>query len=248
MKSLFRKSTRKLIAFCCVIAVLSCVPSVLAEVKDITFLDIPWFASVEDAKTGMNSLTNDLPTGAFEIKTWNALNYDGKDTTLIENVPTYTLTYEGRYYYQVAGFNVKSVEIDFVPVGTDGVYSDKDFSDYQMVRACYNFDKDNRNSYKDIYNALSQKLTALYGEPSDTYSSNEYGAATFNREGLVWLGDNNTMVKLHYGKAYSSWVGTMEGVILTYYSIDTDIITATTELHLGDSTTQNIDVGAVNGL
>lgn len=222
---------------------------VLADGSDVQFLGMPWLSSVVTVKeTVASKLTKDLPTGEFERTEWNATSY-GETDVRVKDVPIYTLTYEGKYYYSVAGYNVASLITKFVPKAEDGTYSDKNFDDYVFIEATYRFDADSINDCQDIYDGLLKKLSSLYGERTDDYSDNQYETYyTLVAKGSVWKTSNNGFLELRWAKMSSSFTGTMEHVYLTYAFDDVDYITARQEATLDSSGESNLDVGATNGL
>ena len=220
-----------------------------ASADEIRFLNIEWLSNVRDVKAMVkDKLTKDLPTGEFELSTWTARAYKG-DGNEVKDVPMYKLEYCGRYYYQVAGLNVKSIDLEFVPKGADGTYSDKDTDGYQLTLARYCFDKDNINDHKDVYAALEKKLRALYGEPVASLDGSDYSAYfSQTTKGFAWEGDNNTIVKLHYSSAYTSITGTIEGVYITYAYGDKAFFEEKAALTLVSEGEGNVDVGQTDGL
>lgn len=246
---MFRKAKLRKI-LCCVLAFIFLFSfTSLASADEIQFLNIEWLSNVKDVKAMVkDKLTKDLPTGEFELSTWTARTYKG-DGYEVKDVPMYKLEYCGRYYYQVAGLNVKSVDLEFVPKGTDGTYSDKDTDGYQLTLARYCFDKDNVNDHQSVYEALEKKLRALYGEPVASLDSSDYSAYFSQKtKGFAWEGDNNTFVKLHYSSAYTSITGTIEGVFITYAYGDKAFFEDKAALTLVSEGTGNVDVGQTDGL
>ena len=232
-----------------VISILMVSVASVASADEIRFLGIPWLSNVNDVKAMVkDKLTKDLPTGEFELSTWTALSYKG-DEYEVKEVPMYKLEYSGRYYYQIAGFNVKSVDLEFVPRGDNGTYSNLDTDAYQLTLAGYSFGKDNINDYDDIYEALIKKLKSLYGEPVATLDNSTVTAYFTQRtKGFAWEGENNTVVKLHHSSAYSSITGTIEGVYINYAFADRDFFEEKTTLTLVSEGNENIDVGQTDGL
>lgn len=221
----------------------------VASADEIRFLNIEWLSNVRDVKAMVkDKLTKDLPTGEFELSNWTAMAYKG-DGYEVKDVPMYKLEYCGRYYYQVAGLNVKSVDLEFVPKGADGTYSDKDTDEYQLTLARYCFDKDNINDHEDVYAALEKKLRSLYGEPVGNLDDSSYDIyLTYKIKGYVWEGDNNTIVKLHYAYAYNSYTGTIENVYITYAYGDKPFYEDKAALTLVSEGPGNVDVGQTDGL
>ena len=219
-----------------------------ANADEIRFLDIPWLSNIQDVKAVIKSkLTKDIPDGEFEVSSWTVLNYKG-DEYAVANVPMYTLTYSGRYYYQVAGLNVQSIDLEFVPCGANGTYSDKNTDEYELTLARYSFDKDNVNSLNDVYNQLEKKMRLLYGEPVDTLDDNYISAVfTSKTKGLVWEGEDNTIAELRYSNGYTKYTGTVEGVFITYAYTDKTLFEDKASLILVSTGDGNMDVGQTDG-
>ncbi len=217
----------------------------VACAEEILFRGVPWLLSVQDAKTAIESgLTKDYPTGEFEVATWKRWT-NADEAECVDNVPIYTLYYEGKRYYQVADYNVAAVTLKFVPNATDGTYSDVNFDDYALYEAFYRFDQDTIHSGTRIYNELKAKLTTLYGEPAGDYVEEPIRSAffTFDGKGCYWEGDNDTFLELRYTKALSR-----ENVYLTYsYSNESFFQEKQNAVcvSVGDP---NIDVGSIDGL
>lgn len=231
----------------CLVILFSFYSVSFAESKAITFLGMPWLSDVKAVKGVVSEkLTKDLPTGEFKMASWTP-PFGNNDDATIKDVPTYTLTYEGRYYYQVAGYNVKSLDIDFVPNIANETYSTTDYSTYQMIRACYGFDKDNVNDFSDIFTGLEKKLTSLYGERADTYHES-LPSVGFSADGIVWKGDDDSMIILRHANSYNVYIGHMEGVYLNYYYTNSDHIMNVTNLVPVTDGVGNPDVGSTSGL
>ncbi len=228
-----------------VIAPIACIAS--EEGEGILFLNIPWLSSVSTVYDVIAvKLTKDTPSGNFAISEWNAPSY-GNNKVLVEDIPIFSLSYEGRDYYKVADFNVSQISLKFVPNAPNGVYSKTNFDDYAFIEATYRFDEDSEHNYSYIYNRLKDKLSSLYGKPTDKYEEYDSNSSYSNStRGYVWMNSgNHSFLKLRW-EIKSTKFSKKEYVYLSYAYADEEYIQTKQKLSAeGEST---FDVDAMDGL
>lgn len=240
--------TRKIVAFAAAVALSLLVFVCFAEEtpeNEIRFLDIPWRTTAKEVKAIIaERLTQDEPTGGFELSVWGQANYKGAENT-VQDVPMYKLKYSTDGFYQVDEFRVKSLELEFVPGGSDGIYTDKGTDAYQLTLARYTYDRDEANDYLAVYGALEQRLRSMYGEPVADLDDALYDPFfTSITKGFVWEGENGTMVKLLYSKTSSSnFPDGFEDVYVTYAYGDKWFFQEKASLKLVSENATFLDVG-----
>ena len=239
---------RKIVAFAAAVVLSLLVSVCFAEEtaeNEIRFMDIPWRTTAKEVKAIIaEKLTQDEPTGGFELSVWGQANYKGTENT-VQDVPMYKLKYSTDDFYQVDEFHIKEIELEFVPGGADGIYTDKGTDAYQLTLARYTYDRDEDRDYMAVYYALEQRLRSLYGEPAADLDDELYDPFfTSITKGFVWEGENDTMVKLLYSKTSSSnFPDGFENVYVTYAYGDKWFFQEKASLKLVSENATFLDVG-----
>ena len=205
---------KKLFAAILVLAVLMCSAALADEIR---FLDLPWLSSVESAlETVRGALTETIPSG-YPDEVWIDGNWIVGEGWMKEQVPVFILEYSCDPCCEVAGLQVNSITLWFVPEGEGGKYTDESPEGYQLVRAEYRFAEDDRNDYDSVFSLLEFKMRYLYGEPAETLSGGRAGD-NFSEDSMTykWTGDNMSQAALNYtSKAYRD--GTTSGKLTVTY-------------------------------
>jgi len=143
-------------------AVLSLLVSV-ASADEFRFLDIPWLTRANKVKAIIaEKVTQDEPVGGFELSTWAQTSYRGGGNE-VQEVPMYKLEYSREGGYTIDGFTIKSIELEFVPSGLGGTYSDKGTDGYLLTLARYNYGANESREVSDETSGGTEEISGGMG-------------------------------------------------------------------------------------
>lgn len=176
--------------------VLMCSVGALGD--EITFRGIPWESSMEEVERLLN-MEYFFTYDENQMRRWEDIAY----ITNFEHYYDYSAGWYGYCFsgqMKVAGYPVSLDVYCMYTVDEDGQIL-RDKSESKLYAASYNFDV---VDYEATYRDLKGKLTALYGECTETIETEEgiyvdgEKNGTYNSEFRIstWSGDNNTGIKL----------------------------------------------------
>lgn len=127
------------------------------------------------------------------------------------------------YYFRrgdmtVAEHDVSDIELEFL-YGIENNEVNTAYQASEFVKATYSF----WGGEISIFDDLLDKLTWLYGEPSDFVEEiNDYPSTKYKEVSVVWYGDNNTIIHLYlratgeYSKEQYEYIYTIKTLDLEY--------------------------------
>ena len=203
--------------FTCLLVILALMMSSTALADEILFRDIPWGSNTETVLTSMGLIDTDvyraLPESERVHKIDSHLLY--APWSHIEPFGSGRITeynqYEGGYKYSpmmglpgditVGEYELENLELQFMYGVNEGVVSTaKEDAEFISGKYYIRIEADKYGvGYDKAYKDLLDKLTWLYGKPSNNEENPKYGYwIDGGYRYSIWFGDNNTGVILYH--------------------------------------------------
>lgn len=189
--------------FACLLVVLVLVASSTALADEILFRDIPWGSNIDDVENHIGSIGYHTSEDESYLPYWS--KYDGDPFGLALGSAHYPVGWLSYYMlwddsFLIAGYPLSTMSV-WMTYGLDGDNVLRNREDSRLYMAAYTF------SVLDIettYDDLVIKLTTLYGHGEETIEngggyyadSEKVGEYTTIERTIVWIGDENTSVRL----------------------------------------------------
>lgn len=181
--------------------------------KEILFMNEPWGISYTEFKNnhgelGVWDLTGEsyrtFSVDEIVLGDYKGLDFDYNDINIVGNC------YNGEI--DVAGYKTKDITVYFAYTISDGVLN-QNLSDSALYGARYEFDSLN---LEEMYADLTEKLTDLYGEYSNTSKDTDLYGNVYTY--TYWYGQNDTMVVLKSLNSENDSTGFYDDEIVIAYA------------------------------